>query len=224
MTRSLNIIDMPPSIASKVLGRDELLDRNPITVDRARWRAALDRHGLPAANGLLDGDGRIGLTRRDVLAYADRAVSGDQAMQLLYLSLAWGLGLKASHLRARLTALADAADSLPDLLVEGWSAVREGRSPRECYLTLTTERGRGRARWLGPAFATKFLYFAAGSSRRHEVLIIDRVVSKGLHEWYPRLATAGWHADTYAWYCDVLGHWAEQGGVEPDQIEMALFA
>jgi len=143
---------------------------------------------------------------------------------LLYLSLAWGLGTKASRLSPRLTALSKNMDRAPGLLREAWSATRTGQSPQTCYEILLSPKGRPRIPWLGAAFATKFLYFASGANPAPQNLILDAVVAKNLRESaWKASPTSGWWSETYASYCTLLARWAAESDQAPDQVEMMLF-
>ena len=66
------------------------------------------------------------------------------------------------RLHARLDAVAKDPSGTAELLTEAWLAVRDGGDTEKSYSILTDGRGRGRIRFLGPAFATKFLYFLKG--------------------------------------------------------------
>jgi hypothetical protein len=82
-------------------------------------------------------------------------------------------------------------------------------------------RSRLRIAYLGPAFFTKFLYFAGyDTTSEPRPLILDRFVARGLRAGWPR---SGW---TSAQYGDYLRHahaWAHESGAAPDAVELALF-
>lgn len=158
---------------------------------------------------------------------ADDTISTTTAVQLFYASMAWGLGTKARRLPTRLQSLND--DGVPQRLEDAWAAVREGRSPSECYKVLVTPKGGGRIYYFGPAFATKYLYFANGTRDMPGCLILDAVVSRNLRPLaWPASPTGGWWPETYGSYCDLLARWASElntpsNTVGPDQVEMAIF-
>lgn len=203
-----------------------------VSVDVDRWGRALAARGLPPARGKLAGAGRTSVTRKEVFDYGDQSPTVENAFQLFYYSLAWGLGTKAPRLDQRLDGLASDPEKAGRLLVEAWTLVRDGAPTREAYGVLTTNQGAGRIPWFGPAFSTKFLYFAQGSTAAPRHVILDQVVSKNLHEdAWPQAPTAGWWPETYERYCRLLEHWAEQAGerlhgarrVRADEIEITLF-
>lgn len=220
-------VSLPAEVAARLPSRSKMLS-HAVMVDAARWARETERHGLPAPTGTLAEHEQVAISRADVFEHADADITAESALQLLYLSLAWGLGLKARMLRTRLRCLSE-HDGHGDLLAHVWERVRAGADVRECYELLTTGRGAGRIRYFGPAFSTKYLYFAQGTTAEPRLLIMDKVTTTRLRAWYPNLATAGWTPPTYAWYCNLLAAWAEQAESRygtrftADQIEMALF-
>lgn len=116
------------------------------------------------------------------------------------------------------------------LLVQAWDAVRSGASSQEAYEVLLTPRGRPHIKYLGAAFATKYLYFATGSGTP-TTPILDAVVANALRPiaWESAPTTAWW-SSTYAQYCDLLSRWATEASahtgdpVRLDQIEKMLFS
>lgn len=172
------------------------------------------------------------MTRKEVFDLGDQTPGVENAFQLLYYSLAWGLGTRAPRLHQRLDCLAAHEENAGQLLVDAWRLVRNGAPTREAYGTLTTNRGAGRIPWFGPAFSTKFLYFAQGSAAHPRHVILDQVVSKNLRQdAWPQAPTAGWWPETYERYGRLLGRWADQAGerhggarsVRADEIELTLF-
>ncbi|MGO4145638.1 hypothetical protein AB4Y77_11180 [Paenarthrobacter sp. YAF11_1] len=202
-----------------------------VAVDVDRWNRALKERGLPPAKGKFAGHGRVVLTRKDVLELGDLIPNAENSLQLLYHSLAWGLGTRAPRLQKRLGGLASDVERAQNLLLDAWQLVRSDASPRESYRALTTERGAGRIPWLGPAFATKFLYFAQGYSREPCHLILDAVVATNLRDVWPQAPTTAWWPETYETYCRLVERWVEQAGlrvgqsrsIRADEIELALF-
>ncbi len=203
-----------------------------VSVDSDRWNHALTSRGLPQAQGKLAGAGRTSVTRKQVFELGDQTPTAENAFQLLYYSLAWGFGTRAPRLHQRLDGLAAYQEKAGHLLVAAWTLVQDGAPIREAYGTLTTNRGAGRIPWFGPAFSTKFLYFAQGRTTNLRHVTLDQVVSKNLRQdAWPQAPTAGWWPETYERYCGLLERWADQAGerldrqrpVRADEIEIALF-
>jgi hypothetical protein len=79
---------------------------------------------------------------------------------------------------------------------------------------------------LGPAFGTKFLYFAGGGRPDHPSVILDRRVAEALvrRGWTSLKTTGGWSSDDYEHYCALLQRWVVETGLEgPDRLEKWLF-
>jgi hypothetical protein len=60
-------------------------------------------------------------------------------------------------------------------------------------------------KYLGPAFFTKYLYFAGGGAATRPCVILDRVVAANLRaRGWDGLRSASWSAVTYVQYCELL--------------------
>jgi len=173
------------------------------------------------------GDGGPGrLTRGGLFALGSAVETVDDLLSFLWHVLAWGSGTSRRSNRRRIeNCRTDAA-----LLRRAFDAVRAG-DPEEAYGTLI-RRGGAMIPQFGPAFFTKFLYFASeGAALR--CLILDARVARGLYKagWnmaptYPtKTFSYNWHTATYVSYCELLERWAGQSGAEvtPDMFERALF-
>lgn len=222
---------LPGDVLAQLPGAPAVMSHT-VSVESDRWERALTSRGLPPAQGKLAGIGRISVTRKEVFDFGDRTPTVENAFQLFYYSLAWGLGTRAPRLHQRLDGLAAHREKAGQLLVSAWTLVQDGVPIRDAYGTLTTDRGAGRIPWFGPAFSTKFLYFAQGSTLNPRHVILDQVVSRNLRrDAWPQAPTAGWWPETYERYCGLLGRWADQAGerlddprpVRADEIELALF-
>ncbi|MBC2590391.1 hypothetical protein NPA35_00670 [Rhodococcus aetherivorans] len=84
--------------------------------------------------------------------------------------------------------------------------------------------------FLGPAFFTKFLYFAGAGAPTQPSLILDSRVATALHRagWTSLGTRGGWPAQTYRRYTALLARWAdeyalEQQGSGTDVLERWLF-
>lgn len=191
---------MPSVVFAQLPGPSAVMS-HAVSVESDRWERAVASRGLPPAQGKLSGDGRISVTRREVFEFGGQTRTVDNAFQLFYYSLAWGLGIRAPRLHQRLDGLAAHQAEAGPLLVSARKLVQDGAPVREAYGTLTTDLGAGRFPWFGPAFATKFLYFAHGANLNPRHLILDRVVSLNLRrDVWSEAPTAGWWPETYERY------------------------
>jgi hypothetical protein len=85
---------------------------------------------------------------------------------------------------------------------------------------------------LGPAFFTKYLYFAGGGDPNHPCVILDSRVAAALVGigWTSLHTRGSWPAITYARYLDLLGRWSSEladdrpdGPPRRDLLERWLF-
>lgn len=201
-----------------------------VAVDTARWKKELSVRGLPGPTGKLNGSGIVQISRADVFSVAEQEPSRESALQLLWYSLAWGLGTRAPRLHARLDGIAEDKRKAANLLTEAWESALNGADAEKAYSVLTTHKGRGRIKWLGPAFSTKFLYFAQGSTKAPSYVILDAVVARNLRPAaWPSAPSTAWWPSTYGAYCLLMQNWAEEAQLRsgnetsPDQIELAVF-
>lgn len=223
--------DLPDDVFAKLPGSAAVMN-HAVHVDGVRWERELRARGLPLLQGKLAGAERTTVARKEVFDLGDQSPTVADAFQLLYYSLAWGLGTRAPRLRQRLDGLAAHQERAGQRLVSAWTLVQDKAPLHEAYRALTTDRGAGRIPWFGPAFSTKFLYFAQGSLIDPKHIILDQVVSKNLRpDAWPQAPTAGWLPETYERYCELLGRWADQATerldgarrVRADEIEITLF-
>lgn len=220
-----------PSYVSGSLPGVETVMKHSIKVDGSRWQKALADRGLPALEGALADPGLTFVSRGDVFEIGARDITPENAFQLLYYSLAWGLGRKARNLPKRLDGLAKNQQRAAELLVDAWTAVRSCEPPEDVYSVLTTSKGRARITWFGPAFSTKFLYFAQGPDLPPRCVILDEVVSTNLADVWPGVRKDSWYPDTYERYCTFMSRWADlatdelngERKVRADEIEYAVF-
>jgi hypothetical protein len=79
---------------------------------------------------------------------------------------------------------------------------------------------------LGPAFFTKYLYFAGGGAASHPCCILDENVALALHQacGWQSLPTKNWLATAYERYAALLARWViEHRLARVDVIERWLF-
>lgn len=220
-----------PSYVSGSLPGVETVMNHAIQVDGSRWQKALANRGLPALEGALADPGLTFVSRGDVFELGAREITAENAFQLLYYSLAWGLGRRGRKFNKRLDGLAEDQERTAELLVEVWAAVRRNEPAEDVYSILTTPKGKARITQFGPSFSTKFLYFAQGPGVPPRYVILDEKVASHLHEVWPGAPTAGWHPAAYGRYCTFMSRWADLAAdelngerkVRADEIEYAVF-
>lgn len=151
-------------------------------------------------------------------ACAKAGASEDAATDGFLATMAWGYGnvgygawRVAQAFKDR-----DPGRKLLDVVVALRSA-----GPQAAYRLMA---GPSRLHRIGPAFGTKFLYFA--DSRRHNrrALILDRLVAEWLRlNTTFRVNPVPWAPSRYDAYLDQMHEWAEDLEVEPDAVELAIF-
>lgn len=164
----------------------------------------------------VEDDGRTLLRRCDVRKHVD------DPLALLWHTLAWGAGPRRRLCRRRIEGVAVDVDGARRVLSEAAAAARH--EPGAAYRLLYPQ-GRSALPALGPAFGTKYLYFAGAGDREHPSLILDSRVASALrgHGW-SGLSDWGWAADTYGDYCNLLEDWRQHSGAaSAAQWELALF-
>lgn len=222
-------------VGSKCLALPEALvlpDRNThvadqcIRVNAMWWTTRLAELGLPGGPLPVADSAVPALTRAEVWALADDATATeDGALRLLWSSMAWGLGRRVRLCRKRTQSIRDYADA-GRLLREAAIAART--DPVAAY-ELLHRGGAGVFPYIGPAFGTKFLYFAGGGSPEHPSFILDQRCAQALRglRW-GTLRDGGWSSSTYGEYCTLLRRWAvklstDEAPAAGDQVERWLF-
>jgi hypothetical protein len=218
----LNEIHLPDHAVAEIAEADidERITNHTVTVKRGWWTERLTNAQL---HDTLVGE-RI--SRGEIFALAAAATSDpEHALTLLWNSLAWGSGKQNRNNAKRITSVAAHRTRATELLMK--AAELSSTQPRQAY-DLLYPRHRGAIPQLGPAFFTKYLYFAGGGDPNHPCTILDINVARALHEtcgWTSLPIEGGWHANTYERYRTLLGMWVEQyDGIERrDLIERWLF-
>lgn len=227
----------PPQELSEVLkrrSRDHVILQQ-VRVDLGWWNAALeDRglqgrvHGVDESGSHRADEGYASISRRQLFEQADRAAeSPESALQLLWQSLAWGAGTSARNMHRRLDSVKARPDEVAEELVR---VAGESRKDAAAAYEALRPGGRTLIKYLGPAFFTKFLYFAGQGNADHPCLILDARVAQSLHRhgWDSLRSGGGWPAATYERYTDLLHRWAgdlstSDRTVAADEIELWLF-
>ena len=221
---------LPLPAALSVGHREVDISAHRINVSSRWWQNHLDSRGLPGGPLPVQRDGaKEFLTRADVWSRADRLKRDEDVLSLLWHALAWGAGTRGvRNDERRMDAIAAGRGRAVTLLRQ--AALLSHTSPEQAYQMLHPG-GKGAISQLGPAFGTKFLYFAGGGRPEHPCLILDKRVATALaaNGWLTLGAKGGWYPGTYGEYCTLARRWAgEQQQVQgapvaADQVEKWLF-
>ena len=157
------------------------------------------------------------LHRGDVELIGDLKFSSG-ALDRFLASMAWGFGRVGYGQWRVAQMLGDDAIAVGAQLAEVADECRT-EGPLAGYRALTALH----LKKLGPAFATKFLYFV-GPTEDGRALILDRLVAGWISRQADvRLNPVPWSAATYEWYLDLMGSWATEVGLMPEQVEERVF-
>lgn len=220
---------LPQAVVERLPGR-VAVESHSESFNPRRWRSELGQRSLPVPEIFEASGEKSRISRNELMRLADATPTAERALDLLICSLAWGLGLRAPRMTARLDALGANHERASDCLMQAWRTVQVGEDVAAAYRILATEKGHARIPWLGAAFLTKFLYFAEGTQHRPRHLILDAVVAEKLRPFaWQNSPTTAWHPATYARYCALLNAWANEASdlfrrpVWPDEIEFTIF-
>lgn len=122
--------NLPDEIFTALPGLETLLSHT-VAIDADRWNRELTTRQLPVPEQFAGLTGRIGISRAELLAIGATDPTTETAMDLFLVTLAWGLGLKGSRLKARLDALTDTPKHAADRLLAAWICVHEEKSADE---------------------------------------------------------------------------------------------
>lgn len=216
----LEDVHLPACAAAKLaeVHVEDWIDNHGVGVGRTWWTSALREHGF---DDTLVGDT---LRRADIFALAEHARdSPAAALTLLWNSIAWGSGSKRRNNKGRIASVARDPDNAGALLqAAAWLSRTD---PRAAY-DLLYPCNRTAIPELGPAFFTKYLYFAGGGAAEHPCCILDENVALALQKTcgWRSLPTRSWLATAYERYAVLLARWVgEHGLARPDVVERWLF-
>ena len=236
----LSQVPMPRACRDWVLGADvaSVIDKHSIRVNLTWWNTAIQGAGGGPVQGMVGDEmsaaGTGMISRGDLFKLAPRAASEpDAARALLWHSVAWGAGPSALRNVPRLIESVHRVDDDASHLMR--AAALAVSSPHEAYTSLRPGR-QNLFTSLGPAFFTKYLYFASADDSRQPCLIFDANVAVSLfhHGWTSLHAdnprkNSTWPVGTYDRYLELVTRWLDEleadTGQRPraDLIERWLF-
>jgi hypothetical protein len=196
----------------------DYIDNHAIDVGRPWWTETLRDYGF---DDTLSGET---IRRADIFATADAAAGApDAALTLLWNALAWGSGSGRRNNKARIAAVAANREAATGLLQE--AAQRSRDKPLDAY-DLLYPGNKTAISDLGPAFFTKYLYFAGAGSPQHPCSILDENVAYALNRTcgWTTLPLKNWYATTYERYAQLVARWVDEHKFgRHDLIERWLF-
>jgi hypothetical protein len=194
------------------------IDNHAVDVGRPWWTRTLSEYGF---DDTLTGET---ILRADIFALAGPALdSPDAALTLLWNALAWGSGDKRRNNKARIASAAADPHATGELLAR---AAQLSRTEPLAAYELLYPQNKTAISDLGPAFFTKYLYFAGGGAANHPCAILDENVALALNKacGWRSLPPEKWFATAYDRYATLLGRWVDEHGLHRrDVIERWLF-
>lgn len=207
----------PPPLADRVATQEPVLEQ-AIRWTPAKWAGAplgllavhVERVASVSDPSSTPGD--LLVRRRHVVGLADPA-------EQFLASMIWGMG-RTAYGPARVSAIAEQAGSGLDGALDGIArAARRGAA--EAWDAFVDSH---KLRRLGPAFASKFAYFAslADDPAARGPLIVDLNTSWAMWDLVG-LKRSVEQRGAYLEYVAIAQRWAAELGCRPDDIELAVF-
>lgn len=162
----------------------------------------------------------LSVSRQALFDLGESIESEADAVNFYVAVCAWGAGTSAQQTHRSILPLRE--PGAPERLLDGLTSATAG-SADDGYFTFNNY-SQARIKYLGPAFFTKLLYFAAGrptpADTRHP-LILDTRVAVALG-W---TKTFGWRTSDYSHYLDLVEQLHERWrpDLPTDVIEYTLF-
>lgn len=170
------------------------------------------------------------LDRAHVASVGEEITSKDRAIELFLATMIWGFG-SAGYGPFRTKRILDTPDAGTNLLELAQIASQEGGLAAFVHFASKRHANGQYLKFLGPAFGTKYIYFAQMAKRPEKATpVMDAVVRSWFASNVPdtRLNLHFWDPSSYVAYVDHLTHWA--GSLNPgsqlrlDQVEYLIFA
>lgn len=160
------------------------------------------------------------LSRADVTARCVAAPEGrDQATKAFIAATIWGYGpVGCGGFRTK--RVLNENDIAGETLAAVARTARDEGGP-EAFAWLAQREHR--LRYLGVAFATKYLFFCAAGGDGQPALVLDRLVRDWMSRTLDWPLSLEWDTDDYYEYVASMSAWAAELDVEPGQLEMLIF-
>jgi hypothetical protein len=217
---------IPPALSAVLKG--EPLPQRAFPWVPAGWRAAL--HDCPTALAQLDTlPARI--DRNDICTVVAENLDRDEVLSAFIPAMIWGYGdagYGPDRVRWVLTGVkgkaAYASALNPGVEVRLMDAVGIVRGEGS-VAGFRHMNNAGHIKHLGPAFFTKWLYFASAISGPDDVRAAP-ILDKRVKDWFAEYADTLldiYKTDDYERYIDILSSWGTPRGWTPVQVEKAIF-
>lgn len=160
------------------------------------------------------------ISRIDVVGFCLVASEGpEQATKAFIAAMIWGygpVGYGGYRTKRVLTENDGAGETLAT--VAGIARDQGGPAAFEWLA-----RRQNRLRYLGVAFATKYLFFCAENGHGQPALVLDRLVRDWMAKTLDWPLNLEWDVEDYRKYVDRMSAWAVGLDIEPGDLEMLVF-
>lgn len=170
------------------------------------------------------------LDRSSVSELAEEVCSEDRAIRLFMASMIWGFG-EAGYGPFRTRRILDSPEASANLRELATIASENGGQAAFDHFADMRNKDRNYLKFLGPAFGTKYIYFAQSAKNPQTTTpVMDAVVRRWFVSNTPdtRLVLHYWDPASYATYVQLLTLWAKELSPEDplrlDQVEYLIFA
>lgn len=176
---------------------------------------------LPGNAALLD---RLpeDIDKPKVSAFFGSATDGQSILEAFVVAMIWGHGRSGYGAWRTARVLNNCPDASARLLAAHELA---RRSPIDAYSAMGYQHACN-LKYLGPAFGTKFIFFAAASNG-HRAAILDALTAEWVRRFTDGLtqfSPASWRPTEYRRYLELMEDWSAQIGEPVSTIEWLMFA
>jgi hypothetical protein len=181
-----------------------------------RWNRATWSRTLPEFRHVFDALPDT-IRREDVRTLAQTVRSERDALDLFVAAMVWGHGTTGYGAWRTVRVMEQNPDAAEILLDVRNRVLSQGGAAAFRFLA------SHRLRYLGVAFATKYLYFCDSLEAREPALILDAVVQNWLRTHAQWLVSLDWSVEGYREYIACVQAWAAELGVAASTVELAMF-
>jgi len=160
------------------------------------------------------------ISRADVTARCIAAAEGtDQATKAFIAAMIWGYG-PVGYGGYRTKRVLTENDGAGETLATAARIARDEGGPA-AFAWLAQRQHR--LRYLGVAFATKYLFFCAAGGHGQPALVLDRLVRDWMSRTLDWPLSLEWDVDDYREYVVRMSAWAAELSIDPGNLEMVVF-
>ena len=179
---------------------------------RSQWQDTLPRHS-EFLQGLPDQVGRADVVK----VCATAAATPADAERGFVAAMVWGYG-RVGYGPYRTSRVLTANPQAPEVL-RHVAEVAVNQGGVAAFEALKADR----LKWLGVAFATKYLFFCAENGEGGPAPVLDRLVRGWLRVNVGTAPRLDWHLPDYTAYVEDVTAWAEELGIKPADVEWLMF-